>query len=167
LSELFDRFLSNIKYELTAGEKYQWECWKNARYYESVGDGYSVEMVADSIRKTVYQITMADTTKDVTYRWLNPDHIGAYLSECKERRINPDETDDEGGRYSDTESADDILTKIKCIVNNLPYDKTVVLQICLPHLLIVEIALAAHEQNITLNQFVAQALKSMIDSSKD
>ncbi len=160
MQNLFQRYLSAIDYRITDGSEFLWNCWKNARYYDCTTNYGHASMTANPDRGIVYEITVyATLDSDHPYRWTNPDFVDIRDAEAHERRLDSKKAW-EDINWIDTESEDDILDKVKAILNNIDFDKRVVINIWLEETVITKLALLAHEADITLNEYFCAILRA-------
>jgi hypothetical protein len=149
-------WLEIIKYKITDGTSYQWNCYgPNARYIDSfIYDNYSSNIVFDTETQVVYEATTYDYANDRTYMIFNPDFVEAYKAELLSR----------GQTESDTQVIvldveEDFLEKTRAIVNGLPYDSRVMFNIELEKDSLFTLMKMAHDKDITLNHLLEEILK--------
>lgn len=162
-------FLEAINYRITEGTDYQWTCFgANARYLDCQGpdlnQDYSISCVFDSQNQRVYQIEAWDYANDREYRWIDPEFREAHDQAARAHSFGlPNESMD-GRTYIDLEVEEDILEKVSALVEGRAYDTRVRVPLDIPDDELLKFMLAAHERDMTFNQFVEQALKTAIDS---
>jgi predicted HicB family RNase H-like nuclease len=88
-----------------------------------------------------------------------------YRKEGKSRGINFNEAWDDV-EYTDLEVDDDFMQKCLAIVAGEDYDTSVMVNLDLPDDLLLKAALEAHKQNITLNDYINNALAAMVEEFK-
>ncbi len=89
----------------------------------------------------------------------------SFLEEAKEKGIDPKESLD-GSKFIDLDVAEDILEKISAVVNGEEYDSRIQVPLTLPDNELFQLMKLAHENDITLNQFVEGVLKEAIDNAE-
>ena len=156
-------FMETVKYRLTEGSDYQWACFgPNAYSLDSWnGDndtGYSASIIFDTKTQEVYEATTFDYKRNRAYRLLHPEYKQAYLDEAKVRNIDPNVACDDI-KYVDLDVDQDFLEKTCAIVAGEDYSTKVMIEIDLDHDILYAAMLAAHEKDITLNQYVEEALQ--------
>lgn len=163
-------FMDVTGYRITEGSDYLWKCFGPHAYrldswsgaWNNTTDGYTITVVFDNITQTVYQIEAWDYEKDRAYRWTNPEYQEAHDAEAHERGIDPQEAWDEV-KFVDLEVPEDFLEKARAIIANEDYDTRVQVPIELDDDLMFFAMKAAHEQDITFNQFMENLLRDHID----
>jgi hypothetical protein len=93
---------------------------------------------------------------------INPDFKKKLKKEAKRRDVDKDEAWDEVN-YVDLEVDDDFIQKCLAIRAGEDYDTRVSVPLELEDDLMFELMKMAHEQDITLNEFVEQLLRRVID----
>jgi hypothetical protein len=99
---------------------------------------------------------------------INPDYVKKHSKEAKARGINLTEAWDEVN-YVDLDVVDDFIQKALAIKAGETYDTRVMMQFDLPNDLLLQVALQAHAEDITLNEYITKALsvfKSRVDSGE-
>jgi len=156
-------------YRITEGGDYLWKCFGPHAYrldswsgaWNNSTEGYTISIVFDNITQTVYQIEAWDYNRSRAYRWTNPKYKDAHDNEAKERRIDPQEAWDDV-KFVDLDVKADFLEKARAIVAGEEYDTRVQIELDLDDDLMFFAMKAAHEQDITFNQFMEELLKSRI-----
>jgi hypothetical protein len=162
MNSLFSRFLSAADYRLTDGAEYMWHCWSGARYYDCDSNYGHASIVANPTKGEVYQITVYSLSdSDHPYRWTNPEFADVHEAESRERRID-NKIAWEDVPWIDTDSEEDILDKVAAILNNVDFDKRVVIAVELDVRVIARLALLAHEAGITLNEYFCNILRAEV-----
>lgn len=164
-------FLEVIDYKITEGSEYLWDCYgSNAWYLErqlpTSTMGNTVSCVFDNIEQFVYEITAWDNLNNRVYRWIHPDYIKKYKKSCKKKQVNFKIAYDDV-EYIDLDVEQDILEKAKAIANNEEYDTRVIVPLEISDTELVLIARAAHELDITINEFFERAMIDLIEKYKN
>ena len=157
-----------VDYKITEGGDYGWQCFGPNSYrldswngVHGVG-GYSFSIVFSTKTQKVYEVSMCDYTNDRAYRMINPKNQKKHEKESLERGVNLNEAWD-CVDYIDLEVIDDFIQKALAIRAGEEYDTSVSIPLDLPDDLLIFAFKAAHEQNITFNEYVNNALRSLID----
>ena len=167
-------FMELVDYKITEGSSYGWECYgPNAYTLDSWNGvhgkgGYSFSIVFSTKSQKVYEVSVCDYTNNRAYRMINPDYVKKHSKEAKARGINLTEAWDEVN-YVDLDVVDDFIQKERAIKAGETYDTRVMMQFDLPNDLLLQIALQAHAEDITLNEYITKALsvfKSRVDSGE-
>jgi hypothetical protein len=165
------RFMECVNYRVTEGSDFGWNCFGDFAYrldsWSGDQDGHTITIVFDTKTQTCYSLEAFDYANKRAYRWINPDFVQAHRDEAKNREVYETEAweDDLGVsiKFVDLETQDDFFTKATAIVNGEPYDTRVEVPIDLPNDVLFQLMVKAHEQDITFNQLVEQALQAAID----
>ena len=158
-------FLNLINHRITGGDKFEWECYgPNARTIDSFlsDDETSASVVFDTVNQVVYEATVIDELNDKPFRWINPDFKDAYYAEAKARDCNPNQAWDDV-EYINLDMECDFFRKGESILAGEEYDDLVTIALDVPHDELFTIMMAAHRQDITLNEFMVNALENLIE----
>lgn len=164
----FDQWIEAAKYRVTSGGQYGWDCFgPHAQIITADhADGPSIasaSVVFDTVTLDVYQATVGDFAVERAYRWTNADYYTAYQDEVKRRDTNDMAWDDV--KWIDLEVPEDYLEKARAIMASEQYDTRVQVPLDLEDDVILNLALRAHERDITLNEMVEIVLKEAINRS--
>jgi hypothetical protein len=162
-------FMELVDYKITEGSEYGWRCYgPNAYCLDSWNGvhgkgGYSFSIVFSTKTQKVYEVSVCDYTNDRAYRMINPKNVDKHRKEAKSRgefaNMAWDAVD-----YVDLEVDDDFFQKALAIKAGEDYSTDITVPLDLPDELILQAALAAHKQNITLNEYINLALANLVDS---
>lgn len=159
-------FSQAVQYKFTGGSIYCWECFgPDARWLDSESDEYSASIVFGGKDQTVYIAEVCDYNNRRAYRWLNPDYRQAHDKEAEQREVNRAQAWDDVN-YIELETAADFISKCSAIVSGEKYDSRVSLPLDIPDEDLFKYMLAAHEQDITLNEFIERALRAAIEDAE-
>ena len=164
-------FVEAINYKITGGSDYGWDCFgPNARYLDSNDDEgfngtYSASAIFDSCDQTVYSVEVWDYVNNREYRWINPEYRDAFVNECQDKDVDPNESSDDR-KYIDLDVEEDILEKISKIVAGEDYDSRVKVPVDFTDEELLKYMKLAHERDITFNQLVEEALRHAIEEHK-
>jgi hypothetical protein len=157
-----------VDYKITEGGDYGWQCYgPNAYCLDSWNGvhgkgGYSFSIVFSTKTQKVYEVTVCDYTNDRAYRMIAENKQGKHTKEATELGVNLNQAWDDVD-YTDLEVDDDFIQKCLAIKAGEDYDTSVSVPLDLPDDLLMFAFKAAHEQNITFNEFMNQMLRSFID----
>ena len=160
-----------VDYRITEGSDYGWQCYGSNTYqldsWNGLHDkgGFSFSITFDTKDHTVYEVQMHDYTNQRAYRMINEDFQKKHRKEAKRRDVNLDEAWDDVN-YTDLEVDDDFIQKALAIKAGKDYENTVSVPLDLPDDLLLEAAMNAHRQNITLNEYINNALRELVDEFK-
>jgi hypothetical protein len=159
-------FLEAIQYKITEGSDHNWLSFgPDAHQLDSWnGDhnGYTACCIFDKKNQQVYSLELWDYERDRYYRWVQPEYLDAYKKDHKQHGA-PFEMAGEHV-FTDLDVVDDILEKIAKCVNGEEYDTRVQVPIDIPDEDLLVYFKAAHERDMTFNQFVEEALRSAMES---
>lgn len=160
-------FLEAINYRITGGSEYQWDCFgDNARYLDCESDPinlYSVLCVFDSKTQMIYTMEAWDYGNDRVYRWIHPDYLTAFKQTCREYNVGFKEASD-SLEYTDLEVVEDFYAKAKAIIAGEDYDTRVSIPVDFTDEELLTYMKAAHDRDMTFNQFVEEALQCALES---
>lgn len=166
-------FMELVDYRITEGSNYGWSCFGYDAYsldsWNGNHNGHSLTVTFDTKTQVVYMAEVHDFKNERAYRMINKDYQETHNSEVKTRGITDQAWEDDEGEpieYTDLEVVDDFIQKCLAIIAGEDYETTVSVPIDLPDDLLLEAALNAHRQDITLNAYINQALREMIDEYK-
>lgn len=157
-------WLECADYRITEGDNFGWNCWGSNAYslssWNGEQDGYSLNIVFDTKTQVVYCVEACDYKNNRAYRYLNRDHSSSYHSEVSNRSIEDNAWD--GVKWIDLEVYEDWREKATAIVMGIDYDTRVSIPLDLPEDQLLTLFKAAHERNMTFNDFVEKALSETI-----
>ena len=163
-------FMETVNYRITEGSNYGWNCFGYDAYsldsWNGDQDGHSLTITFDTKTQVVYMVEAHDFKNQRAYRMINTAYKEAHALEVKIRGIEDQAWEDDAGdpiEYTDLEIDDDFIQKALSIVAGEDYSTDVSVPIDLPDDLLLEAALNAHRQGITLNEYINNALREMID----
>jgi len=160
-----------VDYKITEGSDYGWTSYgPNAYTLDSWngihGDGgYSFSIVFSTKSQKVYEVSICDYTNNRAYRMINPKNVEKHCKEAKERDVNPNEAWEDVD-YVDLEVDDDFIQKCLAIRAGEQYDTRVQIEVNFSDDEMARYMKLAHEQDITFNQLVENALRQAIESYK-
>jgi hypothetical protein len=158
-----------VDYKITEGSDYGWECYGPNSYCLDSWNGvhgkggYSFSITFSTKTQKVYEVSMCDYTNDRAYRMINPKFQEKHRKEAKSKSQLANQAWDDVD-YVDLEIADDFFQKALAIQAGQDYSTDITVPLELPDELILQAALAAHKQNITLNEYINLALANLVDS---
>lgn len=158
-----ENFSRAVEYKFTGGSTYGWNCFgADARWLDSENETYSASIVFSTDNQCVYIAEVCDYNNRRAYRWIHPDHKEEHDAEAAGREVDPLEAWD-GVKYTELDVAEDFLQKCTAIVNGQDYDTRVSVPLDIPDDELLKFMLAAHERDMTFNEFVEEALKAAIE----
>jgi hypothetical protein len=161
-----------VDYKITEGDTYGWQCFGPNSYQLASWNGvhgaggYSFNIVFSTKSHKVYSVEVCDYTHDRAYRMINPDYVKRHEKEAKNRGVNLNEAWD-SVEYVDLEVDDDFIQKCLAIKAGEDYDTRVSMPVEFTDEEFATYARMAHEQDITLNQFIERALRQALDLRKN
>jgi hypothetical protein len=157
------QFMETIDYRVTDSSEYLWQCFgDNAQTLGSNGSGYTINITFDCQNQTVYEMEAHDYVNDRAYRLINPAYLEAHRKEAKQLNVNMSQAWDDVN-FVDLDVKEDWLEKAQAIVAGKDYDDRVQMPLNLDNELLFDLMKQAHEQDITLNQMIEQALRAAIE----
>jgi hypothetical protein len=160
-----------VDYKITEGSDYGWSCYGPNAYSLSSWNGvhgkggYSFDIVFSTRTQKVYEVSVCDYTNDRAYRMIVENKREKHSKEAKARDVNLNEAWDDVD-YVDLEVDDDFIQKCLAIKDGEDYDTRISVPLDLPDDLLLEAAMNAHRQGITLNDYINNALMELVDEVK-
>jgi hypothetical protein len=160
------QYMEAVDYTITESSTYQWACYgNNAHCFDSAGAyAHSLSVILDKKTQVVFSVQAYDYTADRAYRWMNPEFVDAYKTECIERKVHDVAWD--YVEYIDLDNEEDFLEKARAIFTGTEYDARILTTIDLETDTLHKLMLQAHKQDITLNAFIEQILRNVIASGE-
>jgi len=127
---------------------------------------WSVSIVFNALTFRVHEFMVWDNINDKYYRWIAPEFKAIYYAECFERQVEPNEAAD-GHKFIDSDGwegiyhgpAMDMVTGKQSVPEE--EEETVALELSDSEL--ATIARAAHAKDMTINDFINEALRIKLD----
>ena len=160
-----------VDYKVTEGDRYGWSCFgPNSHQLASWNGvhgagGYSFNIVFSTKSHKVYSVEVCDYTNDRAYRMINPDYVKKHEKEAKNRGVNLTEAWD-SVEFIDLDVDDDFIQKSLAIKEGKDYDTRISMPIEFTDEEFATYARMAHDMDLTLNQFIEQALRHALDLRK-
>ena len=159
-------FMESVKYRITEGSPYGWQCYGNNAYcldsWDGERDGHSATIIFDTETQVVYEVSVFDYKKERAYRIIHPSYVTAQKQEAENHSVPFDEAWDEV-RYTDLDVDEDFLEKLIAIFNNEDYDDRVQIPLDLPKEELYELMRMAHEHDMTFNDFIVKVLQEQLE----
>jgi hypothetical protein len=158
-----------VDYKITEGGDYTWSCYGPNAYQLSSWNGlhnkggWSFNIVFSTKTQKVYEVEVCDYTRNRAYRMIAENKREKHAQEAKAMGSNLNEAWDDVN-YVDLEVDDDFIQKSLAIRNGEDYDTGIMVNFDLSDDVILEAALQAHRQGITLNDYINQALADFVKS---
>ena len=165
-------FMEVVDYRITEGDDYTWHCFGDKAKPYSLSswngdhDGWSFNIVFDTGTQEVYIVEACDYKHQRAYRRINPDWIFDYQDYAKKH--NEDYADQawDGVDFVDLESDDDWFQKALSIKAGEDYDTRVSIPIDLPEDELMVLFKAAHERDMSFNEFVEEVLRNALKEAE-
>jgi len=160
-------FMELVDYKITEGGDYGWQCFGPNSYQLSHWNGihgtggWSANIVFSTKSQKVYCVEACDYTNDRAYRMINPDYVKKHNKENKDRGELGNQAWD-GINYVDLEVDDDFMQKCLAIQAGEVYDTRVQVPVDFTDEELLKYMKAAHERDITFNEFVVQAITEAV-----
>ena len=155
-----------VDYRITEGSGYCWHCYGNDVHmldsWNGEQDGHSFTVIFDTKTQVVYEVQAHDYVHQRAYRMINPDFQKKNKKEAKRRDIDKNNAWDDVD-YVDLEVDDDFIQKCLSIKAGKDYDTRVSVPMDFSDEELLQYMKLAHEQDITFNQLVEQALREAIN----
>jgi hypothetical protein len=160
-------FMELVDYKITEGGDYGWQCFGPNSYQLSSWNGvhgtggWSANIVFSTKSQKVYCVEVCDYTNDRAYRMINPDYVKKHNKENKDRGELGNQAWD-GINYVDLDVDDDFMQKFLAIRAGEEYDTRVLVPVDFTDEELLKYMKAAHECDMTFNEFVVQAITEAI-----
>jgi len=158
-------FMQVCDYRITEGSDYTWQCFGPHAYrldsWNGDQDGHTVTVVFDTRSQEVYQMEAFDYARNRAYRWTNPLYRAAHDQAAEDLGTRAKEAWDDVD-FTDLEVEEDFLDKAQAIVQGQDYDTRIQVPVDFTDQELLTYMKLAHEQDLTFNQFVEQALRGFI-----
>ncbi len=162
-------FMEVVDYRVTEGSDYTWPCFGEGSKPYSLSawngdhDGWSFNIVFDTGTQEVYMVESCDYKHQRAYRRINPDWVQAYREHAEEH--SPEYVDQawDDVNYVDLESDDDWIQKALAIISGEDYDTRVSIPLDIPEDELLIFFKAAHERDMTFNEFVEDVLRKALE----
>jgi hypothetical protein len=169
-----EEFMKTIGYRLTEGSDYGWKCYGPNAYSLSSWNGvhgaggWSANIVFSTKSQKVYEVDVCDYTNNRAYRLINPKYKDRHDAEAANRSELANQAWD-NVNYIDLEIEGDWLEKTRAIVAGEDYDTRVQMSVEFSDEEALRYMKAAHELDITFNQFIERALREamLLHKNKD
>ena len=157
-------FANAVQHKITGGSTYGWDCFgPDVRWLDAEEPNvYSASIVFGGPEFLVHIAEVHDHVNDRSYRLIHPEFKDAYYAEAEQRKTDPDLAWDDH-KFIDLESDTDFLEKCAAIVAGEPYDTRVSIPLDIPDADLLKFMIAAHERNMTFNDFVEEALQAALE----
>ena len=168
---IMKEWMELVDYKVTEGDRYGWSCFgPNSHQLASWNGvhgagGYSFNIVFSTKSHKVYSVEVCDYTNDRAYRMINPDYVKKHEKEAKNRGVNLTEAWD-SVEFIDLDVDDDFIQKSLAIKEGKDYDTRISMPIEFTDEEFATYARMAHDMDLTLNQFIEQALRHALDLRK-
>jgi len=165
------QFFEAVGYRITEGGDYGWDCYGNNSHQLSAWNGvhgaggWSANIVFSTKSQKVYEVEVCDYTNDRGYRLINPKYRDKHAAEADQRGESANQAWDDVD-YIDLDVEEDFLEKLEAIVAGEEYDTRVQMQVDFSDEELLKYMKLAHEQDMTFNEFVEQALRAAIEKHK-
>ena len=157
-----------VDYRVTEGSTYGWQCFGYNAYqldsWNGDQNGHSFTITFDTKTQEVYQVEAHDFRNSRAYRIINPNYAPKHMMESANRGVKDEAWEDVD--YVDLECDDDFMQKALAIAEGEDYDTRVSIPVDFTDEELLKYMKMAHERDITLNQFIEEALRSAIEDYK-
>ena len=144
------QWMELIDYRITDGGDYHLQEEKLYSLTSWNGDhnSYTLEIIFDQQTQVVYAVEACDYKHNRAYRLINPDYAD----------LDHDKNAWDDVKWIDLDVDEDFIEKTQAIVAGKDYDIRVMMQLDLPDDLLLQVAIAAHRNGITLNDYIVKTL---------
>lgn len=156
-----------FQHAITGGSEHCWQCWPNARFLDYENEHATGSVVHSTANGTIYEATVCwkdERREGGPYRWMNPQWRGAHDAESADRGVDHTIAWD-SVRWIDCEVWDDWADKAAAIWRGETPDQRISVPVEIEDSVLVQLALEAHRQDITLNALINKILEAEIDAA--
>jgi hypothetical protein len=154
-----------VDYKITEGSTYGWQCFGDNAYqldsWNGDQNGHSFTITFDTKTQEVYQVEAHDFRNGRAYRIINTNYAPKHMMESANRGVKDEAWEDVD--YVDLECDDDFMQKALAIAEGEDYDTRVSIPVDFTDAELLKYMKLAHERDITLNQFIEEALRAAIE----
>ena len=156
-----------VDYKITEGSDYGWQCYGPNSYSLDSWNGvhgkggYSFSIIFSTKTQKVYEVNMCDYTNDRAYRMINPKNVEKHRKEAESKSVLANQAWDDVD-YVDLDVVDDFIQKALAIKAGEVYDARVSVPVDFTDQELLTYMKMAHEQDMTFNQFIEEALREAI-----
>lgn len=163
LKEYFDV----VDYRITEGSDFGWDCFGENVYtlsaWNGCHDGWSACITFNTITQVVFMVEACDYGNSRAYRYFNPAYKEQYTAGGGV--VNHNQAWDDIN-FTDLELSEDWLEKARAIVLGKTYDTRIKIPVDLTDKELLHLFKSAHENDLTLNQYVNNLLLAEITLHK-
>ena len=145
-----------VDYKITEGSDYN--AFSPDAYslnsWSGTQDGYSFDIVFDTKTQVVYQVEACDYRLNRAYRLVHPMY---------KDQVQADEQAWDDTNWIDLEVDDDFIQKALAIKDGKDYDTRVQIELDIPEADLLLYMKEAHKRDMTFNEFIEEALRTMIE----
>lgn len=158
------QWMELVKYRITEGSEYGWQCFGPNAYRLDSWDGdnengWSVEVIFDTVDQTVYQVEVHDYKHERAYRFTNPAFNDAYVAAEKGHAA----FDSVDYKVTNLELEDDWAVKAEAIIDYQEYDTGILVPLDFSDEELLPIFKLAHAANMSFNDYVCMMLREFIE----
>ena len=157
-----------VDYKITEGSAYCWHCFGDNAHtldsWQGGHEGYTFSVTFDTKDQTVYQVEAFDYRNSRAYRMINPAFQGRHKQESDSRIV--EDTAWDGVPFVDLDVDDDFIEKCTAIKEGKDYDTRVSIPVDFTDDELLKYMKMAHEEDVTFNEFIEQALRMAIERHK-
>lgn len=158
-----------VGYRITEGSEYTWQCYGTNAYqldsWNGDQNGYSFSIIFDTTTQEVYEVESHDYKNGRAYRLINPNFSSKFKTESDDRDVPPNSAWDDVN-YVDLETDEDWIQKALAIKEGEDYDTRVSIPLDIPERELMILFKAAHERDMTFNDFVEEILRHAIKEAE-
>jgi hypothetical protein len=161
-----------VDYKITEGGDYGWQCYGPNSYTLDSWNGvhgtggYSFGIVFSTKTQKVYEVSVCDYTNNRAYRMIAEDKQKKHSKEATDRGVNLNQAWDDVN-YVDLDVVDDFIQKSLAIRAGEDYDTRVSIPVDFTDEELLKYMKLAHEQDVTFNQLIEEALRTAISDFKE
>ena len=160
------QWMEMVEYRITEGSSYGWQCYGDNAYcldsWSGDQDGHSFTIIFDTKTQEVFEMQAHDYRNQRAYRLINSSYLEAHNKEAEQRDSWMNQAWDDI-EYVNLEVINDWFEKATAIYNDEDYDTRVQVPIDFSDEELLKYMKAAHDADMTFNQYVEEALRRAIN----
>ena len=165
MSELFRQFMELVEYRINDAWEHQWSSYPNGQVLGYINDFANAQMMFNRESQDVIELTVFSENGGSHYRWINPLYQEEIQDEATKRNVDHSQAC-ENEKWIDLETTDDFFEKASAMLINAEFDPRIQIPLELEDAELLVAMKAAHELDITFNQYMERALLKVISDTQ-
>jgi hypothetical protein len=169
MNKLLERFMIAVEYRISSSYEHLYECGDSSlSVLCSDKDGvYSTEVAINLKTNDTMYLNVWDYKNKRMYNYFpDKEFMKEYLEEYAIKKpyyVHPDDVIEE----VNLDVEEDYFDKLYCIINEIDYNTDVLCKLDIDDDILIKLALKAHENNVTLNDYIVRLLTEYVYNEED